>query len=69
MRPNSNWQHVLLAAKQPIAKSWKQMFVSFAEVHRYIDFINVKITSILLGTHKKFLKTWAPWIHYVHPSM
>lgn len=48
---------MFLAAKLIIIKAWKKLFVYFTKVKQCMDtfFVNEKLRSVLMDTHKKFL--------------
>ncbi|OCT73959.1 hypothetical protein XELAEV_18032920mg [Xenopus laevis] len=56
----------MTAAKQTIAKAWKTKHISIEDTKGKIDWIMVqeKMSSILLGSHQKYLLVWTPWIEY-----
>lgn len=63
--------YVLLAAKQTVARTWKQQFIPFTEVSRRLDFFftNEILYSILLDTYETILKIWTRWVQYAQLSM
>uniref|UniRef100_A0A803K9R1 Reverse transcriptase zinc-binding domain-containing protein n=1 Tax=Xenopus tropicalis TaxID=8364 RepID=A0A803K9R1_XENTR len=60
--------HMFLAARQTIAKSWKSLSINFTLFKNKVDwiFINEKLSSIDMDRLKTFQTVWEPWIKYRH---
>uniref|UniRef100_A0A803K359 Reverse transcriptase domain-containing protein n=1 Tax=Xenopus tropicalis TaxID=8364 RepID=A0A803K359_XENTR len=63
--------HILLAAKQTIAKSWKSPTVNFLMFKNKVDwiFINEKLTGIAADKLTEFQTVWKPWISYRYNNL
>lgn len=63
--------YLFISAKWTIAQAWKTLQVAFQGMksRRTALMLHEQMSSIVNGSHSKFLKIWEPWISYEFPPL